>query len=73
MISPEEFFLIRDYIEKHCGIFLTEDKVYLVETRLTTLMIEQGCKTFGELYQKAVEDKSNNWVNRGRILCSFGV
>ena len=66
MISPEEFFLIRDYIEKHCGIFLTEDKVYLVETRLTTLMIEQGCKTFGELYQKAVEDKSN--ILRDKVI-----
>lgn len=59
MISPDEFLLIRDYIEKHCGIHLTEDKVYLVETRLTTLIIEQGCKTFGELYQKAVSDNSH--------------
>lgn len=58
MISPEEFLLIRDYIEKHCGIHLTNDKVYLVETRLTTLMIEQGCKSFGELYNKAVTDKT---------------
>ncbi len=59
MISLEEFRLIRDYIEKHCGIHLTDDKVYLVETRLTTLMIEQGCKTFSELYQKSVADKTN--------------
>ena len=59
MISLEEFRLIRDYIEKHCGIHLTDDKVYLVETRLTTLMIEQGCKTFGELYQKSVTDTSH--------------
>lgn len=58
MISPDEFRLIRDYIEKHCGIHLTEDKVYLVETRLTTLIIEQGCQTFGELYQKAVADRT---------------
>jgi len=59
MISLDEFHLIRDYIEKHCGIHLTDDKVYLVETRLTTLMIEQGCKTFTELYRKSVNDKSN--------------
>ena len=59
MISLEEFRLIRDYIEEHCGIHLTDDKVYLVETRLTTLMIEQGCKTFTELYRKSVTDKSN--------------
>ncbi len=59
MISLEEFHLIRDYIQKHCGIHLTEDKVYLVETRLTTLMIEHGFKTFGELYSKAVSDNTN--------------
>lgn len=59
MISLDEFRLIRDYIEEHCGIHLTDDKVYLVETRLTTLMIEQGCKTFTELYRKSVSDKTN--------------
>ncbi len=66
MISPEEFLLIRDYIEKHCGIYLTEDKVYLVETRLTTLIIENGCQTFGELYQMAVKD--NTHVLRDKII-----
>ncbi|GAB4335078.1 MAG: protein-glutamate O-methyltransferase CheR [Desulfobulbaceae bacterium] len=59
MISLEEFRLIRDYIEKHCGIHLPDDKVYLVETRLTTLMIEQGCKTFSELYDKSVGDRTH--------------
>jgi len=59
MISIEEFRLIRDYVEKHCGIYLSDDKVYLVETRLTTLMFEQGCQTFGELYRKAVDDKTH--------------
>lgn len=59
MISSDEFHLISEYIEKHCGIHLNDDKVYLVETRLTPLMIERGCKTFTELYQKSVADKSN--------------
>ena len=66
MISLEEFRLIRDYIEKHCGIHLSDEKVYLVETRLMTLMFEQGCKTFGELYQKAVLDKTH--VLRDKII-----
>ena len=59
MLSPDEFHLIRDYIEKHCGIHLTDDKGYLVETRLTTLMYEHGCDTFGEFYTKALQDKTN--------------
>lgn len=59
MITIEEFRLIRDYVEKHCGIHLSDDKVYLVETRLTTLMFEQGCGTFGELYNRAILDKTH--------------
>ena len=66
MISLDEFHLIRDYIEKHCGIHLSDDKVYLVETRLTTLMYEQGCKTFSEFYDKAAKDKTN--VLRDKIV-----
>jgi len=66
MISLDEFHLISDFIEKHCGIHLSDDKVYLVETRLTALMYEQGCKTFGEFYIKALEDKTN--VLRDKII-----
>lgn len=60
MISVDEFRLIRDYVEEHCGIHLSDDKAYLVETRLTTMMFEQGCQTFGELYQKAVADNTHS-------------
>lgn len=66
MISLNEFHLIRDYIEQHCGIHLTDEKVYLVETRLTTLMYEQGCKTFREFYNKSLQDKTN--VLRDKII-----
>lgn len=66
MISLDEFHLIRDYIEKHCGIHLSDDKSYLVETRLTSLMFEQGCDTFGEFYEKALRDKTN--VLRDKIV-----
>jgi len=66
MISLDEFRLIRDFIEKHCGIHLSDDKGYLVETRLTTLMYEQGCGSFGEFYDKAIADKTN--VLRDKII-----
>lgn len=58
-IEAKEFILLRDFIEMHCGIHLDENKMYLVETRLTTLMVEQGCKTFIEFYYKAKADLSN--------------
>ncbi len=57
-IDLDEFTLMRDYIETSCGIHLTEEKMYLVETRLTTLMVENRCHSFTELYQKAIGDKT---------------
>lgn len=55
-IDEREFQLLRDYIEKSCGIHIGKEKMYLVETRLTTLMVENGCDSFTNLYQKAVGD-----------------
>jgi len=59
-ISLEDFRLLRDYIEEHCGIYLSEEKVYLIETRLTKLMAMNGCENFNEFYQvikKTSDDK----------------
>ncbi|MDG5815554.1 protein-glutamate O-methyltransferase CheR [Chitinispirillales bacterium ANBcel5] len=58
-IDNNEFKLIGDYIEKHCGIRLKEDKMYLVESRLMPLMVESGCRDFTSFYYKALADKSN--------------
>ncbi|MDF1592741.1 MAG: protein-glutamate O-methyltransferase CheR [Desulfobacterales bacterium] len=57
-IDSNEFHLLRDYIEQNCGIFLLEEKMYLVCTRLTSLMVESGCNSFAELYHKALSDVS---------------
>ncbi|MEW6674171.1 MAG: protein-glutamate O-methyltransferase CheR [Thermodesulfobacteriota bacterium] len=57
-IDTNEFHLLRDYIEQNCGIFLPEEKMYLVCTRLTALMVESGCNSFTELYHKALSDGS---------------
>ena len=65
-IDSNEFQLMRDYIEKSCGIHLTDDKQYLVCTRLTTLMVESGCNSFAGLYHKAVADNTN--VLRNKIV-----
>ena len=65
-IDSNEFQLMRDYIEKSCGIHLTDDKKYLVCTRLTTLMVESGCNSFVGLYHKAVADNTN--VLRNKIV-----
>lgn len=55
-ITPEEFNLIRSFIHEHSGILINEGKEYLVENRLTTLMVQNGCDTFMQLYQKLKAD-----------------
>lgn len=52
-ITEVEFRLLRDYIELQCGIALTEDKAYLVETRLAGLLAETGSPDFGSFYRLA--------------------
>ena len=55
-ISAQEFKLLSEYIEKQCGIHLEESKMYLVESRLNSLMVENGCASYTELYIKASSD-----------------
>jgi chemotaxis protein methyltransferase CheR len=58
-LDPGEFLLITDYIERHCGIRITREKTYLLETRLTALMVENGCENFSRLHSCAVADRTN--------------
>jgi chemotaxis protein methyltransferase CheR len=51
-ISPNEFSLLRRYIEEHCGIHLGDDKSYLVENRLSNLVLDCGCSSFSGFYHK---------------------
>ncbi|HIJ75800.1 MAG TPA: protein-glutamate O-methyltransferase CheR [Deltaproteobacteria bacterium] len=52
-LTELEFKLLRDLIYEHCGIFLTENKAYLIENRLANLLEKSRSSTFGELYLKA--------------------
>jgi chemotaxis protein methyltransferase CheR len=65
-IDPAEFQLMRRYIESHCGLHLSDEKTYLVDTRLTPLMAELGCRSFYELHAKASADTSH--ALRDRII-----
>ncbi|MGE5404013.1 MAG: CheR family methyltransferase [Candidatus Saccharibacteria bacterium] len=49
-LSSQEFALMQKYIEDKCGITLGEDKAYLIETRLSKLLIDSGLNSFEELY-----------------------
>jgi len=52
-ITEPEYVLMRQYIEEHCGIHLEKGKEYLIETRLSDLVVEMGCGSFQEFHLKA--------------------
>lgn len=49
-ISDEEFLQLRDFIYEQCGIFIAENRKYLIENRLTNRLKDLNLKTFGEYY-----------------------
>lgn len=61
-ITKQEFILLRDLIEKQCGITLGDGKVYLVESRLSNLVKEIGGKCFGDLYQKLTNSSQSKYL-----------
>ncbi|MGN7611449.1 CheR family methyltransferase [Magnetococcales bacterium HHB-1] len=56
-ITAEEFSLIRDFVHEHSGILINDGKEYLVENRLTVLMVQNGCRDFVSFHNKLVADK----------------
>lgn len=52
-ISEEEHGLFCQYIQELSGIHLDKSKAYLLETRLASMLEEENCTSFTELYQKA--------------------
>lgn len=57
-IKPAEYEILRTFIKDQCGINLGDHKAYLIETRLSDLVLEYGCKTYLEFYKKAERDPS---------------
>ena len=52
-VTAEDIKVISRLVSDLCGIVLDETKGYLIQSRLSTLAEEAGCKTFSELYYKA--------------------
>lgn len=49
-ITDEEFILVRDFIYQQCGIFIAENRKYLVENRLSNRLKELNLKSYNEYY-----------------------
>lgn len=63
-LTPGEFKRIQDFIEKICGIAITEDKAYLIECRLSGIMSGSGFHTYDSFFHAAQGDP----VLMGRII-----
>lgn len=63
-LAGTEFDLLKGFVEKNCGIHLEPGKEYLIETRLTDIAVDQGCRSFHEFYQKALVDTTGKLRNR---------
>ncbi|MFH0920651.1 MAG: protein-glutamate O-methyltransferase CheR [Fibrobacterota bacterium] len=57
-LTDSEFRQLRTFIEQSCGICVGDEKAYLIESRLSGLMVQAGCTGFTEFYQKAVGDRT---------------
>ncbi|MGC9196812.1 MAG: CheR family methyltransferase [Syntrophobacteraceae bacterium] len=56
-LTDLEFKLLRDLIYEESGIFLNENKAYLIENRFADLMEQTRCSSYTELYHKARSSK----------------
>ncbi len=63
-LSTTEFKLLRDFIEKACGIALGDEKAYLIETRLAGLLAETGCTDYGSFYRMASTELNHKLRDR---------
>lgn len=63
-INQSEYLLISKFIEDKCGICLEKNKEYLVESRLSDLLVETGCDSFQAFYSKARSDISGKLKDR---------
>jgi chemotaxis protein methyltransferase CheR len=63
-ISTEEFNLLRNFILKHSEIEVKPEKTYLIESRLSRMMVELGASNFKEFYHNAQSDSSGKLRER---------
>jgi chemotaxis protein methyltransferase CheR len=62
VITDKEFKQLADFIEKHYGIHLKNEKKALVSGRLHNVLIEQNFKNFTEYFDYIVSDKTKQAV-----------
>jgi chemotaxis protein methyltransferase CheR len=51
VIKPEEFRLLRELIQDHCGLWFRDESAYLLERRLSPRLQFHGLASYGEYYR----------------------
>jgi chemotaxis protein methyltransferase CheR len=49
-VSDDEFVRLRDFIYQQCGIFIAENRKYLIENRLSSRIKDLNLKSYNEYY-----------------------
>jgi len=57
ILSNLQFQLFKKYIKEKCGIDISDDKAYLIETRLSKLLVDSHLNSFDELYASIINSK----------------
>jgi chemotaxis protein methyltransferase CheR len=66
-LTDGDFKLFRDYVHENCGIYFEDNKMYLMQNRLSRRLNELGIKSFRDYYYYVKYDNSrqefNNLIN----------
>ncbi|MBN1412951.1 MAG: protein-glutamate O-methyltransferase CheR [Spirochaetales bacterium] len=65
-LTDEEFFLLKDYMHRCCGLDISIEKKYLFKTRLSDLLREEKIDSFKDLHAALIAD-GNRDLNRRMI------
>ena len=64
-ITEKEFLLLRDFVYQQCGIYIAENRTYLLENRLAARIRELNLRSYEEYYNFVRFDKGEI----GRAAC----
>ena len=63
-ISDEEFRMMRDFLQSRCGLFLGDNKKYLVQSRLEGILRENGLDSYAGLIHLAERDHGGELLEK---------
>lgn len=64
VLTDRDFEKFQQYIHRLCGLFIQEEKRYLIQQRLEDLVLECGCKDFAEFYERINEHATQDLHDR---------